>query len=118
MKHILFATALLVPSAVCGQDLRTATTVFAVAAASDWTATYHGISSGAFNEGNPTVAWAQGRPALMVAAGVAEDVALALAWRRLVGRRHPRVAAVGLYAAAGFRVYLAAKGVRYIRESR
>lgn len=118
MKHILLAIALSLPAVASAQDLRTATTVFAVAAASDWTATYHGLSSGAFNEGNQTIAWAQDRPALTVAVGVVEDVALALAWRRLVGRRHPRVAAVGFYAAAGFRVYLASKCVRYIKESR
>ena len=93
------------------------TVVFAGAAASDWTTTYHGISQGYFEEGNVLIKRWQEHPAVMVAAGAAMDVAGVLVWNRFVGRSHPKIASVGLYAMSGFRIYLAFKGVTMIKAA-
>ena len=95
-------------------SLNLPTAIFASAAAADWATTYHGVSSGKFAEGNPTIRQWQDHPAGMVAAGAAMDVGSVLLWRRLVGRRHRKIAAAGLYAVATFRMYLTAKGVSLI----
>lgn len=117
MKQLLLALALLAPSALHAQDLRTATTVFAIAAAADTLTTHYGVMHGALVEANPALSPIHD-VAAMTAVAAGADVLGAMAWRRLVGRKHPRIAAVGLYAVAGVRVYLAAKGLRYIREAR
>ena len=77
----------------------------------DWASTYYGVSTHAFEEATPGLRHLQHHPAWMVAAGAAEDVALTILWHRTVGRRHPKLAVAGLWAATGFRVYLASKGI-------
>jgi len=91
------------------QSLRTATYVFSSAAAADWTMTYQFLDRKATVEGNPLLQWTHNDPAATVAAGAAMDVAAVYAWRRFVGRKHPKIAAVGLYATAALRGYYVAK---------
>ena len=93
------------------------TIVFAATAASDWATTYHGISHGYFAEGNSLINRWQDHPAAMVAAGSAMDVASVMVWNRFVGRRHPKIAAVGLYAASAFLAYLTVKGIALINRA-
>jgi hypothetical protein len=97
-------------------SLRLPTAVFAGAAAADWIATYDGLSHRSFTEGDVFVRRLQWRPAAMVAAGAGIDAAALFAWNRFVGRRHPRLAAAGLYFEAAFRTYLCVKGVRLIKD--
>jgi len=92
-------------------SLKIPTIAFAAAATADWASTYYGVSTHAFEESTPGLRHLQHHPAWMVAAGAAEDVALTVLWRRTVGRRHPKLAVAGLWAATGFRVYLASKGI-------
>ena len=95
-------------------SLKVPTIVFATAAAGDWASTYHGVSHLEFAEGNPLINRWQNHPALMVTAGTALDVGSLVLWNRYVGRHHPKLAAVGLYVAAGFRTYLCLKGIKLI----
>jgi hypothetical protein len=88
--------------------------VFGAAAAADWTATYHGLSHRKLSEGDPLINGWQNQPALMVIAGTAFDVGSLVVWNHYVGRHHPKLAAVGLYVAAGFRTYLCMKGIKLI----
>jgi|SRR5579872_5795713 len=95
-------------------SLKVPTIVFATAAAGDWFSTYHGVTHLEFLEGDPLINRWQNHPALMVTAGTALDVGSVILWNRYVGRHHPKLAAVGLYVAAGFRTYLCLKGSRLI----
>ena len=118
---VLLLIVLLVPEVpVSAQEitvqpsLKIPTMVFAAAAAGDWASTYHGVSHLQFFEGDPLINRWQNHPALMVAAGTALDVGSVMIWNRYVGRRHPKLAALGLYVAASFRTYLCLKGIRII----
>lgn len=95
------------PSA-SAQDLKVPNSVFIAAATADWVSTYQFSQRGA-RETNPLIKGLQSRPAVMVAAGAGIDLAGLWLWNRYVGKSHPRLAAVGLYAATGFRVFLAAR---------
>lgn len=93
--------------------LRLPTMIFATAAAVDWTTTAVALNRGS-HENNPTVQWAQA-PGAMIAIGAAEDVLGAWLWTRAIGRRHPKLAAAGLYAAAAVRVSFAIHNLRSMR---
>lgn len=110
LKSACVALLLLLTSAsgASAQTLKLPNSIFAAAATADWVSTYQFIQRGA-NETNPLINRMQTKPALMIASGAAIDVAGLWAWNRYVGEKHPRLAAVGLYAAAGFRIWLAAR---------
>lgn len=119
-QTLLFATATLATTTVGAQTLLVAPLVsvtaspvalFATAAVADWTATYIGVSTHRLHEDNPMIAHLQQHPALMIGAGAGIDVAGAVAWTQLVGRHHPVLAKIGLYAATGFRTFLAIRNV-------
>lgn len=92
------------------------TAAFAGAAVSDWVTTYYGISHQKFVEGNRLISPLQDRPALMISAGAAMDVGALMIWKRYVGRNHPKLAAAGLYAVTGVRLYFCWRGVTLIRQ--
>lgn len=112
---IALALMLLVGAAsASAQSLKVPTAVFAGAAAADWTSTYRNLRGVDGREANPTIAVCHGSerhgtcgPLTTVVLGAAIDAAGVVAWNRIVGRRHPKLAAVGLYAASAFRGYLA-----------
>jgi len=115
-RFVLVACVLgLTASRAQAQDHLTRPTItFAAAATADWITTYRFLSSPyGIPEANPMLAFTHARPVPTVLAGTAMDVAGVYAWRRFVGPRHQRIARVGLYAAAGFRVWLAARNVRH-----
>ncbi|HEV3215899.1 MAG TPA: hypothetical protein VGZ27_09265 [Vicinamibacterales bacterium] len=118
MKTVVIVLALLTlaPSA-SGQSLRVPTIVFAAAAAADWATTATFLSRGASTETDPLLKPFHNRPADTVAAGAVLDVASVYAWNRFIGRHHPKIAIAGLYAAMGFRVFLASKNIVVMRES-
>jgi len=92
------------------QSLTPATTAFAAAAAADWATTYRNLASPYKpTELNPLLRFTHSKPVPTVLAGAAMDVAGVLAWQKLVGKRHPKLARIGLYAAAGLRVGMAVR---------
>lgn len=107
IKRILIVAALiLVPTAASAQSLKHATGAFIVGATCDWITTFHNISDGA-HEQNPLLYGIGHDKAIpTVLPGIALDAAGVFAWKRFIAPKHPKLAAVGLYAAAGFRVYL------------
>lgn len=116
MRHVIAAAYLLLgclgfAGQASAQSLTMPNIVFAGAAAADWATTYHFLSNnpGWHHEGNPLLAWADDRTGETIAAGIAMDVVGAWALNRFVGRRHPKLAAFGLYAWAGLRGTMAAR---------
>lgn len=97
-------------------SLRSPMIVLASAATMDWatTAAFVNPSHGE-HEGNPVISGLQGRPALMIAAGIAEDVVLVALLKHFVGKKHPAAAASVLYVASAFRLYLAARNIAEIK---
>ena len=96
-------------------SLKIPTIVFAGAAAADWTTTYAALASGEFRECDPLLTFTKNRPVPTVVFGAALDVAAVWAWRRAVGRRHPKLAALGLYVAAGLQASIAARNLHRVR---
>jgi hypothetical protein len=96
-------------------SLRRATAVYAIAGALDVASTAAFVLRGG-HEGNPLLAPMQDKPALMLTVGVATSVTGVWAWNRFVGRKHPKIAAIGLYAAAGVHAFLAARNYQKHRD--
>lgn len=110
MRTIFVALVLSValPAQAQEHPLRLPTLVFAGAAAADWTTTYQNLSPRG-RETNPLLGMFNNQPVPTVIAGASLDLAAAWAWNRFVGRSHPKLAAAGLYLAAGVRVLLATR---------
>lgn len=102
---------LFIPRSTLAQSLKLPIAVFGVAAAGDWTATGYNITHGGA-EGNRWLKPLADRPALMITAGAAIDVAGAVVWSQLVGRHHPKIAAIGFYALAAYRSWLIVRNMR------
>ena len=67
-------------------------------------------------EWNPMIKGLQDHPALMVTAGAAIDIGTLMVWNRYMGKRHPKLAKVALYAASAYRFYLFAHNARIINN--
>lgn len=93
-------------------DLRLPTIVASAAAAADWATTYHALKNYQLREVNPLLRPWQETPGKLVTAGAVMDAVAFSAWNVTMGRRHPKIAAVGLWAMAGFRAYLAIHNMR------
>ena len=110
----------LVPGLASAQDnsnrLRLPTIAASAAAAADWASTYHALKYYNLRETNPMLQPFQSSPGQLVTMGAAIDAAAFSAWNVTVGRRHPRVAAAGLWAMAGFRAYLVVHNMRNERR--
>jgi hypothetical protein len=92
--------------------LRTATIAAGISAGADWATTYHSLTNYRTFETNPLLRPFQEHPVDMVIVGSVIDVGTVYAWNRFVGRKHPKIATVGLWAMVGFRGYLAARNMR------
>jgi hypothetical protein len=120
IKLVFFVLALAVicPGVASAQSepradgLRLPTTMFAAAAAADWITTYNGIKHFRLREMNPLIRRFEDTPAKMVVIGGAIDAGAVFAWNHVMGRRHPRVAAAGLWTMTAFRAYLAFHNIR------
>lgn len=97
--------------------LRIPTTVASIAATADWVSTYHALSNYHVRETNPLLQPFQKSPGKLVAVGAAIDVASFAAWNKVIGPRHPRVAAGGMWAMAGFRAFLVFHNLRNEQKS-
>ena len=119
MKIFCLTDGLLVCSTVTAhaQD-RVSTIAFAAGASADWFTTYRFLDSRyvVVKEVNPALAWIGRRPATVVAAGAALDVAGVIALKKTIGKNHPRIASTLMYAATGFRVWLAFHNERQYRR--
>lgn len=92
--------------------LKVPTAVAGAAAAADWASTYYALKNFELRETNPMLRSFEGSPGQLVTVGAALDAAAFSAWNVTVGRKHPRIAAAGLWAMAGFRAYLVLHNVR------
>jgi hypothetical protein len=86
---------------------RTAAWMFGTAATIDWATTAHSLAFHHGHEQNPLINWAP-TPATTIAVGAAIDIAGAALWERLM-RDHPTQARIGLYVAAGARLFVAGR---------
>jgi hypothetical protein len=93
-------------------SLRIPTTIASVAAAADWASTYHAMSNYHVRETNILLQPFQKSPGKLVLVGAAIDAASFTAWNTMIGPRHPRVAAAGMWAMAGFRAFLVVHNMR------
>jgi hypothetical protein len=111
----LFVVSLL-PGMASAQEtpsrLKLPTIVATAAAGADWASTYHALKYYQVRETNPLLQPWQQKPGKLVTVGAAIDAATFSAWNVTMGRRHPRIAAAGLWAMAGFRAYLAINNLR------
>lgn len=97
-------------------SLRLPTIAASVAAASDWATTYHALKYYRLREANPVLQPLSAQPGKLVAVGAVMDTAMFTAWNMTVGRKHPRLAAAGLWASTAFRTYLAIHNLRNERK--
>ena len=93
---------------------------WAAATAADQVTTYQFSSRyrSVLHESNPLVRPFDRHPALLVAAGSALDVGAAWLTNHWLGRRHPRLAKIAFFGAAGYRAYLAGYNVGAMRHAR
>lgn len=92
--------------------LKLPTMAASAAAAADWASTYHALTYFDLRETNPLLQSFQHSPGRLVTVGAAIDAAAFSTWNVAVGRKHPKVAAAGLWAMAAFRSYLVIHNLR------
>jgi hypothetical protein len=93
------------------KSLKLPTIVASAAAAADWASTYHALTFYNLRETNPLLQ-SFDSPGKLVSTGAAIDAATFSTWNLTMGRKHPRVAAAGLWAMAAFRAYLVVHNLR------
>jgi hypothetical protein len=113
---LLVVYFLLVPGHALAQEtpksLKLPTFAAGVAAAADWASTYHALKHYDLRETNPMLQSFQNSPGQLVTAGALIDAAAFSTWNLTMGRKHPKIAAAGLWAMAGFRAYLVLHNLR------
>ncbi len=104
----------LFPAVASAQDsrLKLPTLAASAAAAADWASTYHTLKNYRVREMNPLLQRFDHAPGRLITVGAAIDAAAFSAWNLGVGPKHPRLAAAGLWAMAGFRTYLVIHNLR------
>jgi hypothetical protein len=101
-----------------GSSLKLPTAIYLGAASADVATTICCQHAGC-KEDNPLVSWLKPQgTAVMLVVGEAADLTGLWARNRFVGRKHPRLAKVGLYVVAGVRVAVAARNFREGRAQR
>ena len=98
-------------------SLRIPTTIASVAAAADWASTYYAMSNYHVRETNILLQPFQKSPGKLVFVGAAIDAVSFTAWNKMIGPRHPRVAASGMWAMAGFRAFLVLHNMRNTQKA-
>jgi hypothetical protein len=125
-RHALRRAALLllclIPTVASAQEhvsqpLRVPTIAASIASAADWATTYHALSNFQVRELNPLLRPLDRAPGRMITVGAALDAAGFSAWNMTVGRKHPKVAAAGLWGATIFRSYLAIQNLRNTKKA-
>ncbi|MBI2189650.1 MAG: hypothetical protein HYU37_21405 [Acidobacteria bacterium] len=95
-----------------GPGLSLPTFAAGTASAADWASTYHALKYYRVRESNPLLRALDHSPGSLVTVGAVIDAGAFSAWNLTVGRRHERMAAAGLWAAAAFRAYLVFHNLR------
>ena len=112
----LLVVCLVLPGTAAAQDrpvsLKLPTFAASAAAAADWASTYHALKFYQLRETNPLLRPFQSSPGQLITMGAVIDAATFSGWNVTMGRRHPRVAATGLWAMAGFRALLVLHNLR------
>ena len=113
------ALVCVLPASAHAQEsrLREATIAASAAAAADWASTYHALKFFKVRETNPLLRPLDHKPAQMVALGAAIDAGAITAWNMTMGRKHPRIAAAGLWGMTAFRAYLTIHNIRNERRA-
>jgi hypothetical protein len=118
------ACAWLLPALAAAQTLDTPpsslklpTIAASAGAAADWASTYHALKHYHVREVNPLLRRFDDTPGRLVSIGALMDVGAISLWNVTVGQKHPRVAAAGLWAMAGFRTYLAIHNLRNTQKA-
>jgi hypothetical protein len=115
----LLLSLCLLPATASAQDgsLRAATIAASSAAAADWVSTYHALRFFSVRETNPLLRPLDDHPAAMVTVGALIDVGAVATWHMTMGKKHPRIAAAGLWAMTAFRAYLVVHNIRTERKA-
>jgi hypothetical protein len=100
-----------------GLSLKIPTYAASAASAADWASTYYALKYYRVREVNPLLTPFQSSPGSLVTMGALIDVGAFSAWNLTVGRRHPKIAAAGLWGMAVFRSYLAIHNLRNTRKA-
>lgn len=119
----LLVVCLAVPSGAFAQtsapppSLQAPTIAASIGSAADWATTYHALSNYRVREVNPLLRGMDRNPGRMISVGSAIDAAGISAWNLTMGKKHPKVAAAGLWGMAVFRGYLAIHNLRNTRKA-
>jgi hypothetical protein len=104
----VLAAAVFVPSNASAEGRLWLPTIFASGAATaDWATTYHALKFYKVQEQNPFLKPMQATPGRMISVGAMMDVGGVAAWNTMMGPKHQKLAAAGLWTMTAFRVYLA-----------
>ena len=118
MRLLILCACLCISAPVSAQSLRLATTAYALSAAADKATTLNCTLRVGCGEATPGYAWLNRKsPALQMAVSTSVDVASVLAWNRIVGRNHPKLAAVGLFGMAVLRGSVAARNYQRVHRA-
>ena len=122
LSAVLFALCVLVFSGPASaqelpKTLKLPTFAASIAAAADWGSTYHALKHYELRETNPLLQSFQNSPGNLVTAGALMDAAAFTTWNLTMGRKHPRIAAAGLWAMTGFRAYLVLHNLRNTQKA-
>ena len=98
-------------------SLKLPTYAASIASAADWASTYHALKYYKVREVNPLLSPLESSPGSLVTMGAMIDAGAFSAWNLTVGRKSPKVAAVGLWGMAVFRSYLAIHNLRNTRKA-
>jgi hypothetical protein len=104
---VLTAT-MFIPSTASAEGRLWLPTIFASGAATaDWATTYHALKFYKVQEQNPFLKPMQQTPGRMISVGALMDVGGVTTWNAMMGPKHEKLAAAGLWTMTAFRVYLA-----------
>lgn len=122
MRALLLTVALLLPVTATAQEstrLKLPTTVYLVAITADKATTLNCTLRPGCWEDNPMYRWADksGGPLLQMTVSTGVDLVSIWAWNKTVGRKHPKLAALGLYSMAAIRATVAARNYARVRRS-
>lgn len=104
---VAIAVCPIAASAQQRSPLAAPTIAASVAAAADWTTTYHALKYYQLREVNPLLQPWQRSPGTLISVGALIDAGSISGWNLIVGGAHPTVAAAGLWGMVAFRAYLA-----------
>ena len=121
MRALLLALVLLPATATAQESprLKLPTTVYLVAITADKATTLNCTLRPGCWEDNPMYRWADksGGAPLQMAVSTGVDLVSIWAWNKTVGRKHPKLAAFGLYSMAAIRATVAARNYARVRRS-